>query len=234
MTRRELLLAAGLVFLLLVGVGFYFWIQGRKRFDDRDRLAAKNEKAAKGGASRVRRSEPAAPSGGYRRLPTQNPPLSPSARMALLGLLHRARQRRVGVDHDGVDARPRFGGEEGGRARGGGGGGQDGDMGTLDKEYIQDRVREVVPLVKECYDLALHNNPQSGGKLVVRFVMGGEPEIGGVVEESEVVEMEGFAPDSRIRECVRETMYALDFDPPSDGGRVTVTYPFTFRPKAED
>lgn len=37
-----------------------------------------------------------------------------------------------------------------------------------------------------------------------------------------------------LRECMRETMFAAEFDPPSEGGRVTVAYPFKFRPRPDD
>jgi hypothetical protein len=105
--------------------------------------------------------------------------------------------------------------------------------GTLDRRYIRDAVRAVTPLLEECYELARAEDPTLEGRLVVEFTIGGDPEVGGVVEESEV------ADDSALRhpildECVRETMYTIELPPPEHGGRVDVRYPFVFAPDEDD
>jgi hypothetical protein len=98
---------------------------------------------------------------------------------------------------------------------------------ALSREYIQARVHELVPLVQECYESALHKQPTLHGRLTVRFVMEGEPGVAGVVSESEVL-VGGLAESVELKTCVRETMYTLKFDPPAAGGKVTVEYPFLF------
>lgn len=103
------------------------------------------------------------------------------------------------------------------------------EVGSMEKEYIQERVREIVPLVKECYEMALERKPTLAGKLVVRFTLAGEPEIGGIVESSEIDAERSTITDPGMSECLSESMYALEFDPPSNGGRVEVAYPFKFR-----
>jgi len=106
--------------------------------------------------------------------------------------------------------------------------------GALDKEYIQDRVRDIIPLIKECYELARDKTPDLEGTLVVRFSLAGEPEIGGVVESSEIDADKSTVADPLLSECLSESMYALEFEPPSNGGRVEVNYPFTFRTSAPE
>jgi hypothetical protein len=101
--------------------------------------------------------------------------------------------------------------------------------GTLDREYIREAVRAVTPLLAECYELARAEDPTLEGRLIVEFTIGGDPEVGGVVEQSAVAE------DSALRhpimdECVRETMYTIELPPPEEGGRVDVRYPFVFSP----
>jgi len=105
-----------------------------------------------------------------------------------------------------------------------------GKKGSLKREYIQERMREIVPLVKECYHLALDQSPDLDGKIVVEFSIVGDPELGGLIEKSEVVDG-NLAGDETLAECLRETMYALRLDAPEGGGRVVVKYPFMFRSK---
>jgi hypothetical protein len=98
----------------------------------------------------------------------------------------------------------------------------------LSKDYIRDQVRALIPLLTECYTNALEKDPKLAGKLVVSFAIGGEPEIGGIVEESEVDPAESTITDAGMIECVRETMFAAELAAPSEGGRVVVHYPFAF------
>jgi hypothetical protein len=117
-----------------------------------------------------------------------------------------------------------------GRRTGGGGGAAEAEepLGTLDKDYIRSRIQDdLVPIAKECYESALEDEPKLGGKLVMKFAIVGDEEVGGVVEEADV------DPTSDIKhpellECMKESMLALSFAPPEGGGRVEVTYPFQF------
>jgi hypothetical protein len=103
--------------------------------------------------------------------------------------------------------------------------------GNLDREYIQQTVREeVIPLVRECYDQLLETDEQSAGRVVMQFEIMGDETVGGIVdgvtltEETELTQ-EDFA------ECVRESMASAIFDPPQGGGVVSVTYPMNFEPQ---
>lgn len=106
--------------------------------------------------------------------------------------------------------------------------------GALRREYIQDAIREVSPLIAECYELALEEAPELSGRLVVDFTIGGEPDVGGIVEEADVQEQSELH-HPLLDECIRETIYSVEFPPPEAGGQVHVTYPFRFaREEAED
>jgi hypothetical protein len=117
-------------------------------------------------------------------------------------------------------------------SRGGGAGAGDAaepaEQGTLDRDYIKARIQEdLVPIAKECYESALEDDPKLGGKLVMKFAIVGDEEVGGVVEEADVDATSDIKhPD--LLECMKESMLALSFAPPEGGGRVEVTYPFTF------
>lgn len=101
-------------------------------------------------------------------------------------------------------------------------------MGTLDKEYIRDRIKEIVPLVKECYEISYADKPMPDAKIVVKFVIEGADELGGVVTSSEILNQEAEKQFPELSECMRETMYALRMKAPEGGGVVTVSYPFKF------
>lgn len=110
-------------------------------------------------------------------------------------------------------------------------------LGRLDPQYIRDAIRDLQPLLRECYELALEDARSSGretleGRLVTRFVIGGEPDVGGVIEESSVMD-ESDLRHPLLEECFTETLFTVELPAPEEGGRVTVHYPFVFR-EAED
>jgi hypothetical protein len=142
-------------------------------------------------------------------------------RAALLGAIAAARARRTATTTPASRALPDPGNRRAPAAEAAN------PVGELDKEYVRKQVRELLPLLRECYDNARERHPDLAGKMVVRFVMGGEPEVGGVIEESEVLPASTITEPDMV-ECVRETMYALRFEPPAGGGRVTVHYPLVF------
>lgn len=100
----------------------------------------------------------------------------------------------------------------------------------ISPEYVRDAVKAIVPLVAECYDQALQRRPGISGNLVVKFTVVGEPSIGGVIGESVIDSTASSIEDVQMRECVQETMHAIQIDPPQHGGQVEVEYPFAFSP----
>lgn len=100
----------------------------------------------------------------------------------------------------------------------------------LDRAYVQARVRELIPLLVECYEEALAREPALAGTLTVEFTIGGEPVVGGLVEDSKVLEEASTLRDPQMSECVQETMYAAQFVAPASGGQIVVRYPFKFEP----
>jgi RNA polymerase sigma factor (sigma-70 family) len=97
-----------------------------------------------------------------------------------------------------------------------------------DKDYIQEAMRGLLPMIVDCYKQARETTPSLAGTLVVHVTIEGEPGIGGVVTESAIDSEQSEIHDAGLAECVEETMFALEIDPPVNGGTVQVTYPFTF------
>lgn len=98
----------------------------------------------------------------------------------------------------------------------------------LEPEYIKEAMQDLKPILAECYDLALADDPKlPEGKLVVEFTVIGDQDLGAVIESAMI------AADSELRhpilhECVRETMYSLELPPPDRLGELLVRYPFNF------
>ncbi len=99
---------------------------------------------------------------------------------------------------------------------------------TLDPEYIRQRIKDdLVPLARECYESALEDDAALAGRLVMKFAIAGDEDIGGVVDEVELGE-DSDIKHPELLECLRESMYTVTFDPPEGYGRVDVTYPIVF------
>jgi len=104
------------------------------------------------------------------------------------------------------------------------------DAGRLDRAYIQKRIQEdFVPLAKECYEAALERDAKLGGKLVFSFVIAGDEDVGGIVESAEI-DPSSTLVEKELVYCLRESLLSLSFEPPKQGGVVSVTYPFVFSP----
>lgn len=100
------------------------------------------------------------------------------------------------------------------------------------KEEIRKQATEtLIPLVRDCYQEVLNHNPTLAGKIILRFTISGEPELGGLVETASVDEEQSTLKDSSMIECTRESSYALRFPPPRNGGSVSVELPIIFRPE---
>lgn len=102
------------------------------------------------------------------------------------------------------------------------------DESDPDGEYITEAVRGLLPMIVDCYNAARATQPSLAGTLVVKFAIEGEPGIGGLVTESAIDSEQSEIRDPGIGQCVQEAMFALEIDPPTGGGTMKVTYPFTF------
>lgn len=105
------------------------------------------------------------------------------------------------------------------------------ELGELDERYIREQVQQLTGVFEECYEQALERSPGLTGKLMVQFAIVGEPDVGGLVETSEIDPEQSTIVDPDLIECVRESTYTMQFPPPDAGGRVIVHYPIRFAPE---
>ncbi len=102
---------------------------------------------------------------------------------------------------------------------------------ALDPQYVRTAITEqLLPIANECYESALADDPSLAGTLVTDFTIVGAEDVGGIVEVASVRTDESTLDNEFVRECVRESLMAVTFEPPPDGGRVEVTNAFEFRP----
>jgi hypothetical protein len=93
--------------------------------------------------------------------------------------------------------------------------------GRLPPEVIQRTVRQNYGRFRMCYEQGLVKNPNLGGRVSTRFVIGRS----GTVESAQNGGSD--LPDSGVVGCVVAAFYGLSFPEPQ-GGIVTVTYPILF------
>ena len=110
-----------------------------------------------------------------------------------------------------------------------------GDRGSMDKDQIRRAVRQVIPIVKECYAKLLEDQPEASGRLVVRFTITNAGGGVGRIKEASIVpkEADGSAPElisPLTEQCVLNAIGNLSFPAP-EGEPVDVTYPFNFSPR---
>lgn len=100
----------------------------------------------------------------------------------------------------------------------------------IDPKYIQEIVRsDLLPMAKKCYEEVLARKPDAGGRLVMSFTIAADADLGGIVEDAEIVGM----PDEKLTTCVRESLSTVAFPPPAHDGVVTVKYPLILSPDGE-
>lgn len=99
---------------------------------------------------------------------------------------------------------------------------------TIGGDYVRAAVKDIVPLVAECYDRAIERDANIAGTIVVKFTIVGEPSVGGIIDNSAIDADATTIRDPQMQECVQETMHAIQIDPPAHGGQIAVTYPFAF------
>jgi hypothetical protein len=95
--------------------------------------------------------------------------------------------------------------------------------GKLPPEVIQRIVRQNFGRYRFCYEQGLRQNPNLGGRVAVKFVIGRDGSV------SQVSNGGSDLADSNVVSCVVRSFYGLSFPQP-ENGIVTVTYPIMFQP----
>jgi TonB family protein len=94
--------------------------------------------------------------------------------------------------------------------------------GGLSKETIRRVVRRHHNEVKFCYEQALHQRPDLEGRVTTRFMISPTGAVAASVVQSSTLGHGG------AEQCITQAITRWSFPAPSDGGMVSVTYPFVF------
>lgn len=97
-------------------------------------------------------------------------------------------------------------------------------LGMISPDPIRRVVLQNLQQLRTCYERALPRNPSLAGRLVLRFVVGGD----GRVIRAEVPESD--LDDDRVSVCAVAAARTWVMPAPPDGTSVTVNYPFVFSP----
>lgn len=96
--------------------------------------------------------------------------------------------------------------------------------GKLDKDIIRRIVRAHINEVRYCYSKGLVKDPKLAGRVGIDFAIG----AAGKVTSSSVGN--NTLADATVGKCIAKAVKRWKFPRPTDGGTVTVTYPFVLEP----
>ena len=100
-------------------------------------------------------------------------------------------------------------------------------LGAMSRGSIDDGIRDFMPDIRQCYQEALKEVPDLEGRIMVKFTIKGQDEVGRVIKVS--IKDADF-DDAPLEDCIMDVVESIDFDPPQGGGIVIVSYPFLFEP----
>lgn len=111
----------------------------------------------------------------------------------------------------------------------------DATPGELTKDEIRAGVREVIPLITECYELELAKDPTAREATVkARFTIDSAADVGTVVTVGDLAIDGRLGASTEFRDCMTATLEAVVLPPLGDGGTIEVNYPFVFRASDDD
>ncbi|MFZ5481811.1 MAG: AgmX/PglI C-terminal domain-containing protein [Myxococcota bacterium] len=100
-------------------------------------------------------------------------------------------------------------------------------VGSLDKAHIDAVIKRNMAQVRYCYQRELTKDPGLAGKVVVKFVIAKDGTVSSATTKSSTMGNE------EVERCINGRFMRFQFDEPSGGGIVIVSYPFIFMPSTE-
>lgn len=95
--------------------------------------------------------------------------------------------------------------------------------GSVSSTAVRTTIREHSAQIQACYEAALTNSSETGGRVVVRFVI----DASGHVPSASIASSE--VQSAELGCCVAKEVTEWTFPPPEPAGFVVVEYPFTVR-----
>lgn len=167
------------------------------------------------------------PGADHSRLSSRAHALSPAARQALQHAIAEHRTARLAQPTPHAAAAPALGAPEAEPLSLTNKTGQDNDWERRQLAILNE-------LLADCYRLARDEQPDLSGKLGISYTLTGEPGVGGVVDDIRFMDDYSTIDQPTMRECTRESLFALELDPPPEGVSVAREITLRFDPDARD
>jgi hypothetical protein len=98
----------------------------------------------------------------------------------------------------------------------------------ISKTQIRDAMREVIPIVSECYEAAIPTLPDPNIEITAKMTLTGDPDIGTVIDADQIFYKDGSPLPAKFDDCLRTTFMSLALPPLAEGDKIEVHYPFRF------
>jgi hypothetical protein len=105
--------------------------------------------------------------------------------------------------------------------------------GTLSADQVAQAVMDVHTLLLECWTTAVDDLPIKDGKVTVALKLVGEPEVGTLIESSELTGDAHMLAHAELATCIRETTMAIELPPLAEGSALEFTVPMWFSSPAD-
>jgi len=93
---------------------------------------------------------------------------------------------------------------------------------AVEKRTVDQVIKDHMPLFRQCYEVALREQPGLVGKVTVGFVIVGTGAVGAATIQASTMD------NKVVESCVRAKVMAIRFPAPSGNTTVQVSYPFVF------
>jgi len=104
------------------------------------------------------------------------------------------------------------------------------DEGTpISKTEIRAAMREVIPIISECYEAALPTLPSPDIDITAQMTLTGDPDVGTIIDTDQVRFKDGTPLPAKFDDCLRTTFMSLALPPLAEGDKIEVQYPFRFQ-----
>jgi hypothetical protein len=100
----------------------------------------------------------------------------------------------------------------------------------LDENYLRTALEGLIPLLSECYGEGLERDPKLQGHVTVDFTIESEQDVGAVIGESKVDDETSDLKDAAVRECMAETMHAMQMPQSTTPGTTRIKYTLELAP----
>jgi hypothetical protein len=93
---------------------------------------------------------------------------------------------------------------------------------ALTREEIRMVVRAKLPQIRACFEAGLAHEPELGGRVLLRFMIGPDGKA------RDVVVIEDQLADPAVAACIVAALPSWQFPRPRDGSSIVISYPFAF------